>query len=99
MDSTDGEEDSCVENSAKARVRIYSRPDCHLCHEAEAAIRGSSCGQEVEVEVINIDENPRLQEQYGNDIPVVFINGVKVFKHRISPDEFCRKLRRLAKRL
>lgn len=82
----------------KARVIIYSRPDCHLCHEAEAAIRRSSCSQEIEIEMVNIDEDPHLRELYQNDIPVVFINGVKAFKHRVSPEDFCRKLRRLARR-
>jgi glutaredoxin len=80
-------------------VIIYSRPDCHLCHEAEEAIRHSSCSPEVEIEMVNIDEDPRLQELYKDDVPVVFINGVKVFKHRVSPEDFCRKVRRLAKRL
>jgi hypothetical protein len=35
-------------------------------------------------------------QRYQNDIPVIFINGVKVFKHRVDPKEFKRKLRRLA---
>jgi len=87
-----------VKKSVKARVIIYSRPDCHLCHEAEAAIRRSPCSREVDVEVINIDEHPRLQERYQNDVPVVFINDVKVFKYRVPPEDFCRKVRRLAKR-
>ncbi|MBI3950276.1 MAG: glutaredoxin family protein [Acidobacteria bacterium] len=88
-----------METSGKVRVTIYSRPGCHLCHEAEAAIRGSACQQEVEIEIVNIDDDANLRERYGYDIPVVFINGIKVFKYRISPEEFCRKVRRLRKRM
>lgn len=87
------------EKDVKVPVTIYSRPDCHLCHEAEAAIRRSPCHQEIEIELVNIDEDPRLQQRYKHDIPVVFINGVKVFKHRVAPDDFCRKVRRLRKKM
>jgi glutaredoxin len=82
----------------KARVTIYSRPECHLCHEAEEAIRQSTCREEFELEVINIDERPELYEQFKNDIPVVLINGIRVFKYRVNPREFCRKLRRFRKK-
>jgi len=81
----------------KAIVIIYSRPGCHLCDEAKAAIRASGCDGEFSLEEINIAEDPTLSEQYGNDIPVIFINGVKAFKHRVDPREFKRKLRRLAR--
>lgn len=81
----------------KATVTIYTRPGCHLCAEAKAAIDASGCAGEYSLEEINIDEEPALREQYGNDIPVIFINGVKVFKHQVDPAEFKRKLWRLAR--
>lgn len=80
----------------RATVTIYTRPGCHLCGEAKAAIDASGCGGEYSMEEVNIDEDPALGERYGDDIPVIFINGVKVFKHRVDPAEFKRKFRRLA---
>ena len=56
----------------------------------------SGCEDEFSFEEINIDEDPVLRERYGNDIPIISINGVKVFKHRVDPKEFKKKLRRLA---
>jgi len=79
----------------RATVTIYSRPGCHLCDEARAAIRASGCDGEFALEEVDIDHDPALRERYGNDVPVIFINGVKVFKHRVEPAEFKRKLRRL----
>ena len=79
----------------KATVTIYTRPGCHLCDEAKAAISASECNDEFSLEEVNIDQDPALGERYGYDIPVIFINGVKVFKHRVDPVEFKRKLRRL----
>ena len=80
----------------KATVTIYTRPGCHLCDEAKAAICPPGCEGEFQLEEVNIDDDEALRERYGHDIPVIFINGVKVFKHRVDAGEFKRKLRRLA---
>jgi len=81
----------------KATVTIYTRPGCHLCEEAKTAIQTSGCAGEYSLEEVNIDNDPALRERYGFDIPVIFINGVKVFKHRVDSSEFKRKLWRLAR--
>jgi glutaredoxin len=81
----------------KAHVTIYSRPGCHLCDDAKRIIIGSAADADFTIEEINIDLIPALTEQFRNDIPVVFINGIKVFKHRVDPSEFRRKLRRIAR--
>ena len=49
------------------------------------------------LEEVNIDEDLALRDRYGDDVPVIFINGVKVFKHRVDPSEFKRKLYRLVR--
>jgi Glutaredoxin and related proteins len=78
----------------KSVVTFYSRPGCHLCDEAKQAISESGCEGEFFLEEINIDDDPKLAELYRNDIPVVLIDGVKVFKHRVDPRDFRRKLHR-----
>jgi glutaredoxin len=81
----------------KAKVIVYSRPGCHLCQEAKENMLGAGCDREFEIEEINIDDDPTLGQLYKYDIPVVFINGVKAFKHRVEAREFRRKLRRLTR--
>ena len=80
----------------RAIVVIYSRPGCHLCEDAKTAILSAGCSGEFDLREVNIDDDPGVLERYHSDIPVVFINGVKVFKHKVDPKEFRRKLRRLA---
>jgi len=80
-----------------ATVVIYSRPGCHLCEEAKAAILSAGGSDEFELREVNIDEEPGALERYQYDIPVVFINGIKAFKHKVDPKDFKRKLRRLAR--
>jgi glutaredoxin len=82
----------------KIKVTIYTRPGCHLCDDAKSAIRESGCDDELLLEEVNVDEDPLLRDRYGEDVPVIFIEGLKVFKHRVDPREFKRKFRRLARR-
>ena len=82
---------------AKATVTLYTRPGCHLCEEAKAAMRASGCEGEFLLEEVNIDLDAALGDKYRFDIPVVYINGVKAFKHAVDPREFRRKLRRLSR--
>ena len=47
--------------------------------------------------IINIDEDPALVTAYGNEIPVVFINGNKAFKYHVDEAELEKKVKRLWK--
>ena len=80
--------------SVKARVVLYTRPGCHLCEEAKAEMRGAGCAESYTLEEINIEADATLRERYGLEIPVIFINGVKAFKYRLTASEFKKRLRR-----
>ena len=82
------------EQTTKARVRIYTRPGCHLCEEAKAEIARAGCAHLFTLEEIDIDSDPRLVSLYGYDIPVVTIDGAHAFKHRLTAADFRRELDR-----
>jgi len=46
------------------------------------------------LEEIDVDTSAVLQEKYGNEVPVLFINGRKAFKHRLTARELEQRLRR-----
>lgn len=73
---------------SKARVVVYSRPGCHLCDEAKAAIENSNCSDRFTLEEVNIESDRELLEKYKYDIPVITIDGVETFIHRVDPKEF-----------
>jgi glutaredoxin len=77
----------------KAQVRLYTRPGCHLCEKALAAMMAAGCEQEYELEEVNIDLDPALRESYGLKIPVITINGREAFVYRLSPAEFKQQIR------
>ena len=75
------------------RVIIYSKPGCHLCEEAKAAIQAAGCDEEYAFEEINIETDPDLLRRYRFEIPVITIDGVEVFKNRVSSEEFKKAIR------
>ena len=84
---------------SKPHVVIYSRPGCHLCDEAKAAILSAECSDQFVLQEIDIESDEELLRKYKYDIPVVSINGVETFIHRVDPDEFCHRLRRSKTRI
>ena len=48
--------------------------------------------------VIDIERDPELEKKYGEQIPVVFINGNKAFKYHVDEAELESKVKRLWKR-
>ena len=72
----------------KPHVIVYSRPGCHLCDEAKASI--SDAG--VSFEEIDIESDAELLRKYKYDIPVVMIDGVEAFRHRVNVEDFRRRI-------
>jgi glutaredoxin len=69
-------------------VIVYSRPGCHLCDEAKLAIATAGCDERFTLEEINIESDPELLRKYKYDIPVVTIDGVEAFRHRVDVRQF-----------
>jgi len=76
----------------KAQVIIYSRPGCHLCDEAKSAMAAARCPDEYTLAEINIESDPELLRRYQYDIPVVTIDGVEAFRHRLTAQDFRQRL-------
>jgi len=53
-----------------ADLVLYHRRGCHLCEQMLAAIYGTY-GDEVEVQLVDVDTDPSLNERYGLRIPVL----------------------------
>jgi len=73
-------------------VTLYSRPGCHLCEAAKAAIDPLLAEFGAALREVNIDLDPVLVERYGWDIPVIFIGSRKAAKHKVNVKQFRRQL-------
>jgi glutaredoxin len=74
--------------SAKTHVVLYTKPGCHLCGKAREQIRKAGCEEFFDLEEVNIETDPDLLAQYCYDIPVILIDGVEAFRHRLNSEEF-----------
>ncbi|HKR14355.1 MAG TPA: glutaredoxin family protein [Pyrinomonadaceae bacterium] len=72
----------------KTQVIIFSRPGCHLCDEAKQAIQSAGCSDRFTLAEVNIESDDELLKKYKYDIPVVTIDGVEAFRHRVDAHEF-----------
>jgi glutaredoxin len=73
-------------------ITLYTRPGCHLCDEAKAAIAPVLGEFGAVLREVNIDEDAVLKERYGWDVPVIFIGKHKAAKHRVDLAQFRRQL-------
>jgi len=74
--------------SEPVRLRLLSRPGCHLCDEMRAEVDALLPDRERIWEVVDVDSDPKLSGRYGESIPVLFVNGrlfAKVRLPRLAP--------------
>ena len=93
MNANNTPEDAKLASCGPRDVTLYSRPGCHLCEEAKAAIAPLLREFGAVLREVNIDEDAILKERYGWDIPVVFIGAHKAAKHRVEIAQFRRQLK------
>ena len=92
MPANDSGKDAKPADCCPRDVTLYSRPGCHLCEEAKAAIAPLLREFGLVLREVNIDEDSVLKERYGWDVPVIFIGTHKAAKHRVDLAQFRRQL-------
>ena len=70
------------------KVTIYSKPGCHLCEEAKEVMQGAHCSELFRLDEVDIESDPELLSRYRFEIPVIMIEGVEAFRHRVTAEEF-----------
>ncbi len=65
-------------------VTLYGKKECCLCDEAMEVLLKAEAAVPFDLEKIDISDNPQLLAEFGLKIPVVFVDGVKVFKYRVN---------------
>lgn len=66
-------------NKKTVTIKLYGRPGCHLCDQVYDMLERVGQDIRLNVEQINIEEDPELHEKYMFTIPVVEIVGGRSF--------------------
>ena len=74
-------------------VTLYGKAECCLCDEAMEVLRNVDAVVPFDLEKIDIADNPELLAEFGLKIPVVFVDGMQVFKYRVNENRLLALLR------
>jgi glutaredoxin len=77
------------------KVVIYSRVNCHLCEEAEKNVREVLVEIHFGLEVIDINGDQELERLYGEEVPVITINGEVHDYYKVDKQRLFKALRAL----
>lgn len=68
-----------------ARVRLLTRPGCHLCDDARLVVRAVCAELGESYDEVNISTDPELMDKYAEQIPVTLVDGRQHDYWRVDP--------------
>ena len=74
-------------------LELYSRPGCHLCDDLRGLCERLAEEFPLRLTEVDIAGDAALLARYGEEIPVLFIDGRKAVKFRTTEAALRRKLR------
>jgi glutaredoxin len=76
------------------RLVLYSRKDCCLCDDMKKIIDRIAIKIPLSLEEIDVDSSAELQNAYGEEVPVLYIDGHKSFKYILTARQLEKRLKR-----
>ena len=70
-------------DSGLRKIRLYSRPGCHLCEQLVEDMLPLIRGR-LDLEVVDIDTRPQWASEFGTRIPVVEYEGRFVCQYTLD---------------
>lgn len=77
----------------KVELILYTRSDCHLCDVVKEQLGHLRRRLDFDLVERRVDGDPGLEGAYGEQVPVGFVGGRKVFKYRLDVAVLERALR------
>ena len=74
-------------------MTLYGKPGCHLCDEALAMLQRLERRYPMEIQKVDITQDPTLFRRYDIRIPVVVVAGGDEVEAPITEQELRRSLR------
>ena len=76
------------------RVTLYHAQGCHLCERARSQVAALRDELGFTLDEVDIGGDPALEAQYREWLPVVEIDGERVFVYHVPPAALRRRLAR-----
>ncbi len=65
-------------------LQMMTRKNCSLCDDVYIAGNLAQTHGLCRFETVDVDSDSLLLEKYGNDVPVLLINGVECMRHFVD---------------
>jgi glutaredoxin len=65
-------------------ITVYTTPDCHLCVEALATLRGLQDELGFDLRELDITTDDALHRAYFERVPVIALNGEELFDYFVD---------------
>lgn len=75
-----------------ARITLYGRPACHLCEYAREALGRVRDATGVSWVEVSVESDPRLEQEYGDRVPVIMLDGREHSWFRVEEERLFRDL-------
>jgi glutaredoxin len=75
-------------------LTLFTRDDCHLCHEAQRALERLRDARPFRLEVVDLDREAPAEKKlaYDWEVPVIELDGKKIMKYRVDEARLIRLL-------
>jgi len=72
---------------SQPHIQLLSRRNCCLCEDAKAVVAAAAEQGLCSWETVNVDHDKALLVRYGLDVPVLLVDGIELFRHRVSAND------------
>ena len=69
-------------------ITFFTRKKCRLCDLAMADLKAALGKRPFDLRKVDIDVERERHDEYDHHIPVIWVNGVEVCRHRLDRDRF-----------
>ena len=79
----------------KPKLTVLSREYCHLCEEFLTALKLFQGRYSFDIEVVDVDRHPRLEEKWGDKVPVLLDGDLEICHYFLDADAVDARLERM----
>ena len=80
--------------STRSHVTVFHAAGCHLCERALGQLRALRDELGFELEEVAIDGDPELERRYREWLPVIELDGERLFVYHVQEETLRRRLAR-----
>jgi thiol-disulfide isomerase/thioredoxin len=79
----------------RPKLTVLSREYCHLCEELITALKQFQGRYDFDIEVVDVDANPRLEEKWGDKVPVLLDGDLEICHYFLDVEAVDARLARM----